>query len=64
MSVEAALLATEAKSKQYFNLIGEDWMLVYWNWLNYQILSTIWDVMAHITYIEKQGSGNIFHYFV
>jgi len=25
-------LATETKSKQYFNLIQEDWMLVYWNW--------------------------------
>jgi len=25
-------LATETKSKQYFNLIRKDWVLVYWNW--------------------------------
>jgi len=30
MSIEDAILATETKSKQYFNfLIQEDWMLVY-----------------------------------
>jgi len=23
---------TETKIKQYFNLIWEDWVLVYWNW--------------------------------
>jgi len=30
-------LATETKSKQYFDLIRKDWMLVYWNWQNLPI---------------------------